>query len=108
MIDSRHCDEFRSHAPHQWTYRGEVRDCDGSPLDGWRLTEDQTRAKAIELLEACNSRRMDGWIFSGVSSGVLDPDIVERVLTEELPGRSHEVRHYWLGPCTQCLHPSAN
>lgn len=31
-IAPSHCDEFRPHARHQWMYRGELRECDGSEL----------------------------------------------------------------------------
>lgn len=65
----------------------------------FRLDEAQTRAKVIELLELCNSRRMDVWVWSGVSTGTLDVDIISRAMLEELPKRSHEVQRYWKGTC---------
>lgn len=67
-----------------------------------RLDEAATRSKVIELLDACNSSRMDMWMFSGITAGVLDADLVERIMNEELWKRTHEVREYWLGPCEHC------
>lgn len=65
-----------------------------------RLDEAQHRAKIIELLERMDSRRMDMWIFSGITAGVLDGDLVERLLNEEIHKLSPEVATYWLGePC---------
>lgn len=64
-----------------------------------KLTEDAVRAKVIELLEMCNSNRMDVWAISGIRAGVLDADIVERVMSEEIGRRSHQVQTYWLGEC---------
>lgn len=68
-------------------------------MSDWRLTEGQTRAKVIELLDGCNQQRMDVWMFSGITAGVLDAEVVETVLNEELWRRSHEVQRYWLGAC---------
>lgn len=88
---------------------GDDPDGDMAGYDGaWRLNEEQTRAKAIELLDMCNSNRLDAWIFSGISAGVLDADLVEKVLNEELHRRSPDVQHYWKGPCTECVHVSPN
>lgn len=67
--------------------------------ESWKLDEAQTRARAVELLDGCNANRMDAWLFSGITAGVIDPDIAEKVLTEELPRRSHDVFVYWTGPC---------
>ena len=64
-----------------------------------RLTEEQIRAKVIELLDGMSQQRLDMWIISGCFAGVFDAEVVERVLTEELPNRSHEVIEFWGGPC---------
>jgi diketogulonate reductase-like aldo/keto reductase len=64
-----------------------------------KLTEDATRRKVIELLEMCNSNRMDMWTYSGIKTGVLDADVVQRVMKEEVGRRSHQVQMYWLGEC---------
>ena len=66
-----------------------------------RLTEDQIRAKVIELYDRCDQRRMDLWLFSGIRAGVIDADIAEKVMNEEIHRRSKLVREFWLGPCLQ-------
>ena len=63
------------------------------------LPEAAIRAKVIELLDMCNQARLDMWTYSGITAGVLDAEVVERVLNEEMPNRSHDVQTYWLGPC---------
>ena len=73
----------------------------------WRLTEDQIRAKVIELLDGMNARRMDMWIMSGTLAGVIDGEIYQRVMVEEIHRRSPEVTLYWLGQPCDCLgHPN--
>lgn len=67
-----------------------------------RLTEDQHRAKIIELLDRMSQTRMDMWIVSGIEAGVLDSEVIERVLAEEVGRRSHEVQAFWLGACNCC------
>lgn len=64
-----------------------------------KLDEDQIRAKVIELLDGCCVARMDAWMISGIIAGVLDADLVERVLNEEIHLRSQEVRRFWCGGC---------
>lgn len=64
-----------------------------------KLDEAQTRAKVIELLDGMNQARMDLWMLSGITAGVLDPELVERLLNEELHNRSQEVVTFWVGPC---------
>ncbi len=64
------------------------------------LTEDDARAKVIELLDGMNQQRMDIWIFSGITSHVLRKPMVARLLFEELATRSHEVQRFWMGTCT--------
>jgi hypothetical protein len=64
-----------------------------------KLTEDQHRAKLIELLDRMSDRRMNLWIVTGTLSHVLDGDLIERLMREEIPRRSHEVQRYWLGMC---------
>lgn len=64
-----------------------------------RLDEAAIRVKVIELYDGCDLARMNAWLVSGIRARVLDPDVVERVMVEELAGRSHAVREYWLGPC---------
>lgn len=68
-------------------------------MSEWKLTEEQTRTKIAELLDLCNDARMNMWMFSGITAGVLDGDLVEKLAIEELPKRSHEVQRYWLGAC---------
>lgn len=65
--------------------------------DAWKLTEPQIRAKAIELLDMCNAARMDAWIYSGVTAGVLDADLLAHVLIDEIPRRARDVQVYWGG-----------
>jgi len=67
-----------------------------------KLDEDQIRAKVIELLDRKNLGRMNMWISSGVLAGVLDSDIVERVMNEEINRRSLDVQLYWSAPCDIC------
>lgn len=65
------------------------------------LTEDQIRRKVVELFDHCNMVRMNMWLSSGVIAGVLDADVVERVMVDEIERRSQHVREYWLDePCT--------
>lgn len=73
-------------------------------MSEFRLTEEQHRAKIIELLNNMNQARMDVWISTGILAGVLDGPTIERVLNEELHCRSHEVTEFWLGVCT-CAGP---
>jgi hypothetical protein len=69
--------------------------------DGWKLSEDEVRAKVVELLLGMNQTRMDLWSSSGIIAGVLDSDMVARVLTEEVVQRPPHVQEFWLGqPCT--------
>lgn len=68
-------------------------------MSDYRLSEDAIRAKVIELLDMCNANRMDIWALSGITAGVLDADVVTRVLVEEMGSRSHEVQMYWFGSC---------
>lgn len=70
--------------------------------DAWVLTEEEIRTKVRELLDYMSQDRMDVWIFSGVTSGVLDPDLVEKCLNEELHTRSLEVKAYWFDACGVC------
>lgn len=72
----------------------------------WKLTEEQMRAKVIELLDGRNQARMDLWTFSGTLAGVIDGEIYERVMSEEIPRRSHDVQVFWLGICTCAGHPN--
>lgn len=65
-----------------------------------KLDEAAIRAKVVELFAGRSQQRMDMWLFSGISAGVIDADIAERVLNEEIHKLSHEIQHYWLGaPC---------
>lgn len=63
------------------------------------LTEEQIRAKVIELLDGKDMNRMNMWLFSGITAQVLNPSLVEKVLGEEIGLRSHEVQAYWQGEC---------
>lgn len=63
------------------------------------LPEAAVRAKVIELLDGCNQNRLDMWTSSGISVGVLDPEMTERILNEEILRRSPAVQNYWLRPC---------
>ena len=70
-----------------------------TPEPNFRLTEQQIRDKVIELLDLCNQRRMDMWIMSGVTAGVLDASLVAKVLVEEIDRREHDVKRFWKGAC---------
>lgn len=68
----------------------------------WMLTEDEIRAKVIELLDYMSQARMDLWIETGVLTGVLDAGLVEKCLNEEIHTRSLEVKQFWYDPCKIC------
>lgn len=72
-----------------------------------RLTEDEIRRKVVELLDNCNMARMNLWSSSGIVAGVLDAEVVERVMVEEVVRRRQHVQEYWLDqPCTCQGHPN--
>lgn len=65
-----------------------------------RLDEAAIRAKVIELFRGLDHRRMDMWLLSGISAGVIDADIAERVMNEEIHNLHPDIQDYWLGaPC---------
>lgn len=66
------------------------------------LTEEQTRAKVVELLDMRNLARFNMWVESGILTGVLDSCLVERVMNEEIGNRSLDVQLYWMAPCDLC------
>ncbi len=68
-----------------------------------KLDEAATRTKVIELLDGMSQVRLDLWVISGTTAGVLDPVLVENLLLEELPKRSQEVIDFWNGPCDLCV-----
>mgnify|MGYP001581331938 CR=1 FL=1 len=67
--------------------------------ESMKLSETAIRAKVAELFDGCNQARLDMWLFSGIRAGVLDADIVERILNEEIHLRSREVQAFWGAPC---------
>lgn len=64
-----------------------------------KLDETAIRAKVIELLDRCNESRLNLWLISGITAGVFQEDVARRIIREELPHRSDEVRLYWDGSC---------
>lgn len=63
------------------------------------LSESETREKVAELLDGMDQTRMDYWLLTGIMTGQIDGATFEKVMTEEVLNRSHEVQQYWLGTC---------
>lgn len=66
------------------------------------LTEEEVRAKVIELLDRMSLPRLNLWAGTGVLTGVLDSKMVERIMEEEIGQRRPEVQQYWMAPCDIC------